>query len=69
MGMDTRVAAVLWLAPAMGFTLAFVRIAAEAWGHARVGDALEGNAERTRQRHAVRPLRWSARILVSTHTY
>ena len=32
MGMDTPVATVLWLAPVMGFTLAFVRIAVEGWG-------------------------------------
>ena len=33
MGMDTLVEKECWLAPAMGFTLVFVKIAAEGWGH------------------------------------
>ena len=33
MGMDTLVATVFWLAPVTEFTLVFVKIAAEGWGH------------------------------------
>lgn len=33
MGMDTPVATVYWLAPIMGFTLAFVSMAVEGWGN------------------------------------
>ena len=33
MGMDTPVATVFWLAPVMGFTLAFVSIVVEGWGN------------------------------------
>ena len=33
MGMDTPVATVFWLAPVMGFTLAFVSMAVEGWGN------------------------------------
>ena len=34
MRMDTPVATVYWLAPVMGFTLAFVSMAIEGWGNA-----------------------------------
>jgi solute carrier family 35 protein C2 len=33
MGMDTPVATVFWLAPSMGFTLAFASITIEGWGN------------------------------------
>jgi solute carrier family 35, member C2 len=33
MGMDTPVATVFWLAPAMGFTLALASMAVEGWGN------------------------------------